>query len=125
VYVSHPVRAIRDDPQSDESVDLVVTVDPDAATDPRTTVRDLGGTVVDELPYDAVRVRVPEPAVASLCDSGGIERIETAETLRVAAVDTDPDPDADDDTGVDSTDGADSGDGAGYDPTTDPADRRE
>jgi hypothetical protein len=114
VYVSHPVRAIRDDPQTDESVDLVVTVDPDAATDPRATVRDLGGTVVAELPYDAVRVRLPEAAVAPLCDAGGIERIETAETLRVAAVDTDPDVD-------DASDDADAA-GAGYEPTTEPVD---
>lgn len=107
MYLSHAVRTIRDDPMGDESVDLVVTLaddpeesaadttDPDeseaAATDPEafeSAVVDLGGEVVADLQFSAVHVRLPETAVADLCDRDGIDRIETTETLRLVGEET-------------------------------------
>lgn len=96
MYLSHAVRTIRDDPMAGESVDLVVTLGDDAADasdsvseatgDPEAfgaSVSALGGAVVADLQFSAVHVRLPEPAVADLCALDGIERIETAETLRL------------------------------------------
>lgn len=100
MYLSHAVRTIRDDPMADESVDLVVTLaddadDPEeseaAATDPEvfeSAVVDLGGEVVADLQFSAAHVRLPETAVADLCDLGGIDRIETAATLRLVGEET-------------------------------------
>lgn len=110
MYLSHAVRTIRDDPMADESVDLVVTLaddadhpeeseaattDPEeseaAATDPEvfeSAVVDLGGEVVADLQFSAVHVRLPETAVADLCHLGGIDRIETAATLRLVGEET-------------------------------------
>jgi hypothetical protein len=83
---------------ADESVDLVVTLADDPArdetadsTDPEAleaTVADLGGEVVADLQFSAVHVRLPETAVADLCDCDGVERIETAETLRLVGDET-------------------------------------
>jgi hypothetical protein len=90
MYISHAVRTIRDDPMAEESVDLVVTLADDAAgaaTDDETAfdnrIEAVGGEVVAELQFSAVHVRLPETAVADLCALDGIDRIETAETLRL------------------------------------------
>jgi hypothetical protein len=98
MYLSHAVRTIRDDPMADESVALVVTLADDPARDEsadstdretlEATVAALGGEVVADLQFSAVHVRLPEPAVADLCALDGIERIETAETLRLVGEET-------------------------------------
>ncbi|MFC5366985.1 hypothetical protein [Salinirubrum litoreum] len=85
MYLSHAVRTIRDDPMAEESVDLVVTLEAD--TELSETFDDevtaIGGEVVADLQFSAVHVRLPETAVADLCALDGIDRIETAETLRL------------------------------------------
>ena len=98
MYLSHAVRTIRDDPMADESVALVVTLADDPARDEtadstdretlEATVADLGGEVVADLQFSAVHVRLPETAVGDLCDVDGIDRIETAETLRLVGEET-------------------------------------
>jgi hypothetical protein len=84
MYLSHAVRTIRDDPMADESVSLVVTLAEDGDSGALgETVADLGGEVVADLRFSAVHVRRPETAVAALCACDGIDRVETAETLRL------------------------------------------
>jgi hypothetical protein len=85
-------EAAATDPEVFESTD---TTDPDeseaAATDPEafeSAVVDLGGEVVADLQFSAAHVRLPETAVADLCDLGGIDRIETAATLRLVGEET-------------------------------------
>lgn len=102
MYLSHPVRQIRADPQPGESVGLVVEFDdPDgSAADPgvdagpdalRDTVDDVDGTVHGDLGFDAYHVTVPEPAVDAVCEVGGVVRIETDATISLGLDDTDVD----------------------------------
>lgn len=96
MYLSHAVRTIRDDPVPGESIDLVVTRDGEASAALGDAISALGGTVVADLQFDALHVQVPQTAVADLCGLDGIERIETAETLRLVDEDAGPSPDDDD-----------------------------
>ena len=86
-YLSHPVRRMRQDPDSGESVTLVVTAadeDDDAAATLADRLADVG-TVEDRLRFGAVKVTVPQAAVADVCDLDGIQSIETANTLAMDA----------------------------------------
>lgn len=81
-YVSHPVRHVRDDPDEGETIDLVVRVGDEA--DPgrvASALREAGGESVEERGFGALLVRVPQPAVADVCDLDGLESVETADTL--------------------------------------------
>ncbi|SNR50400.1 hypothetical protein [Halorubrum vacuolatum] len=88
MYLSHPVRRIRDDPDPDATVALVIelTGDGDATEhDPleslSVAVADDGGRIVRDLGFDCHLVVVPEPTVETLCALDGIERIETDATV--------------------------------------------
>ncbi|MFC7128349.1 hypothetical protein [Haloferax chudinovii] len=82
MYLSHPVRRMRDDPLDDAVTEL--RVEP-AADDARaaleTRVESLGGSIERELRFGGVVVSLAESAVSDLCELDGIERIETADTL--------------------------------------------
>ena len=66
-YVSHPVRAIRDDPVAGESVTLLLRVEDGAALDEvAAAVRELGGTVEAELEFETLAVTVDQAAVADV-----------------------------------------------------------
>ncbi|WP_228546081.1 hypothetical protein [Halegenticoccus tardaugens] len=82
MYLSHPVRRIRDDPTPGESVPLVVeraaSADPDAIEE---AIADLDGDVDRNLGFDAVLVTVPETSVAALTERDDVARIETANTI--------------------------------------------
>lgn len=97
MYVSRPVRAIRDEPVPEESASLAVTVaDDEGAAAIRETVADAGGEVVAERQFGTLVVTVPEPAVAALCDCPGIETVETTAAIGIEPGDAgeDLDPDA-------------------------------
>ncbi|SEL91716.1 hypothetical protein [Haloferax larsenii] len=82
MYLSHPVRRMRDEPFDDELAELrIEPTDDGARTKLDERVSDLGGTVERELQFGGVVVSIPEPDVASLCELDGIERIETVDTL--------------------------------------------
>ncbi|SEO27140.1 hypothetical protein SAMN04487948_101447 [Halogranum amylolyticum] len=90
MYLSHPVRRIREDPVADESVSLVVELRDDDRDDGLdSTVEELDGSVDRDLDFSAYLVTLPETAVDELCDLDGIERIETADTISFGV-----DPDA-------------------------------
>lgn len=84
MYLSHPVRRMRDDPLPDEHVTLVIAFEEDGD---RQAVADVvaehDGDIERELQFADWAVRVPETAVAELCEVAGIERIETDNTLRL------------------------------------------
>lgn len=73
---------MRRDPVAGETVTLVIEVSeegsPAAIVE---TVADHGGSVERQLQFADLAVRVPETAVASVCELPGIERIETTNTL--------------------------------------------
>jgi len=83
MYLSHPVRRMRDDPQADEEVTLLVrAVEDDDVDDLAARLADLG-TVEERLRFATVRVTVPQAAVADVCDLSGIDSVETATTLEL------------------------------------------
>ena len=88
MYLSHPVRRIRDDPTPGESVRLVVTaVDPDDVDALVSRFEDAGATIETRLRFGAVRLRIDEDCVATLTSLEGIESVETAATRRLAGGD--------------------------------------
>jgi len=81
MYLSHPVRRVRDDPDPDAEIGLVVELDAADGATLRRVVADAGGEVLEALRFDAYHVVVPETAVDDLCALDGIARIETDMTL--------------------------------------------
>lgn len=84
MYLSHPVRRMREDPMPDETASLVVELDEDAGvarSDVEATVADVGGSVADELRFGSLLVTLPEEGVETLCSTEGLARVETANTL--------------------------------------------
>ncbi|ELZ91116.1 hypothetical protein [Haloferax sulfurifontis] len=81
MYLSHPVRRMRDDPLDGEVVALRVEPADDAREALETRVESLGGSLERELRFGGVVVSLAESAVSDLCELDGIERIETADTL--------------------------------------------
>lgn len=92
MYLSHPVRRMREDP-SDEAASLVVELDGDADR-LRTVVADADGSVDRELGFDCWLVTVPQRGIDDLCELDGVARIETAATLDVGVDDDSTKPDA-------------------------------
>ncbi|WP_202594668.1 hypothetical protein [Halolamina sediminis] len=81
MYLSHPVRRMRDDP-GEAPATLVVELDDGAEpAGLHDTLTDAGGGVVEELGFDCWLVRLPEAGVAELCSLSGVVRIETDATL--------------------------------------------
>jgi hypothetical protein len=82
MYLSHPVRRIREDPVAGETVSLVLELADDDRYDALVSaVDDLDGSIDRDLGFAAYLVTVPETAVGDLCDLDGVERIETADTI--------------------------------------------
>jgi hypothetical protein len=81
MYLSHPVRRIREDPDPDSTVALVIDPAPDDAASIARAVESRGGSVERRLRFGSLEVVVPEPAVADLCDRDDVARIETTDTL--------------------------------------------
>ena len=83
MYLSHPVRRVRDDPIEDAEVRLVVTPTDEADVAALESALESIGEAVDCLPYDALEVTVPETAVAEVCELPDIDSIETAGTVGI------------------------------------------
>jgi hypothetical protein len=95
-YRSHPVRRICDDPLPEESVTLIVEYDP-AELDPEELddlATKLDGTFEEELPYDSVRLTLPEPSVTDFCEIEGVETVETANVTKLGDAGEDVEPSA-------------------------------
>lgn len=75
VYVQQQVASVRDSPSEGEEAVLLLGVD-GSKKRVRQRVQELDGDVLEELPFDTLRVRVPETAIASLCESVDIESVE-------------------------------------------------
>lgn len=88
MYLSHPVRRMRDDPDPDSRVGLVVTAAEDADRDHIVAaLTETGAEVTDRLRFGALRVECPEPVVADVCALEGIDEIETWATRELAGGD--------------------------------------
>lgn len=96
MYLSHPVRRIRDDPVEGETVTLRITaVDEDAADDLVDRLDDVG-VVEERLRFGGIRMILPQQRVDDVCALEGIESIETGNTFTI-------DADAGEDVEYDST----------------------
>jgi hypothetical protein len=85
MYISHPVRRLREDPVEGASVSLRVTA---ADSDDADTLAErLGavGTVEDRLRFGGIRVTVPQERLDDVCSLDGIEAVETANTFTLDA----------------------------------------
>ncbi|PSP79125.1 hypothetical protein BRC81_06565 [Halobacteriales archaeon QS_1_68_20] len=84
MYVSHPVRAIRDDPVPGEEVRLLLRVDEDADPDRvADAASDAGATGEDRLEFGTLRIRVAHEDVTAVCELEGLAAVETARTLEM------------------------------------------
>ncbi|QLG63362.1 hypothetical protein [Halorarum salinum] len=81
MYLSHPVRRMREDPMAGEDVTLVVELGDRSAEELTATVESLGGEVEAELPFDSYRARLPQEAVDEFCELDGLAAVETANAV--------------------------------------------
>ncbi|SFR54164.1 hypothetical protein [Halogeometricum limi] len=81
MYLSHPVRRMRDDPFEDETATLVVELADADRSDLEAALDDVDGAVERELQLGSVLVSMPETSVDAFCETGGLKRVETADTL--------------------------------------------
>jgi hypothetical protein len=89
MYVSRPVRAIRDDPVAGGSIRVLVTIADERDSDQvRQDVRDVtsthGGAMLEELAFDTVAIEIQHEGVDALCAVDGIEAIETEDTISMS-----------------------------------------
>lgn len=84
MYLSPPVRRMRDDPFEGETAALVVELGDAEHSDLDAKLDDVDGALERELQLGSVLVSVPEPNVAAFCETDGLERVETAGTLGLA-----------------------------------------
>ena len=88
MYLSHPVRRIRDDPTDGETVTLRITaVDADTA-DALVDRLDEIGVVEERLRFGGLRLSLPQTAVEDVCALEGIESIETGNTFSLGSAET-------------------------------------
>lgn len=88
MYLSHPVRRMRDDPQPDASAALVVTTADDADREAiASALEEVGADVEERLRFGALRVACAESTVADICALDGIAEVETWATRELAGGD--------------------------------------
>lgn len=96
MYLSHPVRRIREDPDESETVTLRITAEDDATADALAEELDALGVVEERLRFAGLRVTAPQVNVDDICALEGIESIETGNTFAL-------DPDTHEEIDYDST----------------------
>jgi len=84
MYLSHPVRRMREDPIDGETVRLVVTaVDEDRADALVSDLESIGESV-ERLEYGAIAATVPQVDIESVCGLDGIESVETEDAVGIS-----------------------------------------
>jgi hypothetical protein len=81
MYLSHPVRRIREDPAEGETITLRITAEDETVADSIAERVGEIGTVHQRLRFGGLLVTVPQPRLDEICSLDGIESIETANTL--------------------------------------------
>ena len=81
MYLTHPVRRLREEPVAGETVTLLVRADDGVDLDRLAERLAAHGTVEDRLRFGTLRVTVPQDALDAVCALEGIAAIETANTL--------------------------------------------
>lgn len=93
MYLSHPVRRMREDPTDGDDVTVIVRVEaqgPDGGVGEVTDeaieatieeIEAIGGTVEDELRFGTLRLRVTQEQIDDLCGVSTLASIETDNTI--------------------------------------------
>ena len=82
MYLSHPVRRMREDPIDGESVVLIVTAEDDQQA-VESALEGTSATVTDRLQFGALRVETEQQRLDEICAVEGIESIETEHAVGV------------------------------------------
>lgn len=81
MYISRAVQTLRDNPEPEEDITLLVEI-ADDLDNVRSRIETLSGAVVEEeRSFDSLVVRLPQDKIDSLCAVDGITAIETADVL--------------------------------------------
>lgn len=87
MYLSHPIRRMREDPLEGESVTVVVHVGDELTQDDidavEAEIERVGATVEDRLRFDGLRVRVAQEQIDDLCSVSELASIETDNVLGI------------------------------------------
>ncbi len=93
MYLSHPVRRMREDPVEGEELTVIVRVaaqGPDGGVGEVTDgaieaavekIEQTGATVEDELRFGTLRVRLTQERIADICSISDLASIETDNTI--------------------------------------------
>lgn len=85
MYLSHPVRRMREDPEEGEDVVLAVTaIEESDVVDVAAAIDRAGGTVDEQLRFGTLQVAVRQERLDQICAIEGVESVETANTRRFA-----------------------------------------
>lgn len=79
-YVQSEVADVRDHPEQGEQIRLLVGVR-GSTSDVTQRVRELGGEVVEEIPFNSLVVALPEARVAEFCETPAVESVELDEGM--------------------------------------------
>jgi len=77
MYLSHPVRRMRDDPVEGEEVTLIVEAGDRAPDEVAAAVEDADGASEERLRFGSLRVTVAQDRLDAICSLDGIESITT------------------------------------------------
>lgn len=76
MYLSHPVRRMREDPVDGESVVLIVTAEDDQDA-VKSAIEQTDAAVTDRLQFGALCVETEQQRIDEVCAVDGIESVET------------------------------------------------
>lgn len=83
MYLSHPVRRMREDPIEGEAVVLIITAEDGQRDKLESAIGETSATVADRLQFGALRVETEQQRIDELCALDGIESIETEHAVGV------------------------------------------
>jgi hypothetical protein len=83
MYLSHPVRRMREAPVEGEEAALIVEAGDRSVDDLATAVEDAGATVEAHLQFDSLRVTLPQERIDALCSVEGIASITTDDAVGI------------------------------------------
>ncbi|MFB6233636.1 MAG: hypothetical protein ABEH61_05200 [Haloarculaceae archaeon] len=87
MYVSHPVRRVREDPIEGADITLRVTATDERRIDALAERLREVGDLEEHLRFGGLRVTVPQERVDDVCALDDIEAVETANTFTLAGGD--------------------------------------
>lgn len=82
-YIAEEVDTLIREEGGPESVDLLIGVREGHLSDIKQDVQNIGGTDIEELPFNSLSASVPKPSVNHVCNLDGVESVELDEGMEV------------------------------------------